>query len=90
MLFICLLVALSAAAQNITGTIQGTVTDPQGAAVPNATVAIRNVGTDDTRTVTTSSQGFYTATELQVGTYDVTIKLSSKLQPTLTLQVIAE
>jgi hypothetical protein len=77
LLFICLLVALSAAAQNITGTIQGTVTDPQGAAVPNATVAIRNVGTDDTRTVTTSSQGFYTATELQVGTYDVTIKQPS-------------
>jgi hypothetical protein len=77
LLFVCLLVALSAAAQNITGTIQGTVTDPQGAAVPNATVAIRNVATDETRTVTTSSQGFYTATELQVGTYDVTIKQPS-------------
>jgi len=73
-LFICLLVALSAGAQTITGTIQGTVTDPQGAAVPNAQVVIRNVATDDTRSVTANSQGFYTAPDLAVGTYDVTIK----------------
>jgi hypothetical protein len=77
LLIICLLVAMSAAAQNITGTIQGTVTDSQGAAVPNATVTITNAGTGDTRTLTTSSQGFYTAPELQVGTYDVTVKQSS-------------
>ena len=74
LLFVCLLVALSAAAQNITGTIQGTVTDPQGAAVPNATVTITNAGTGDTRTVMTNSQGSYSAPELQVGTYDVTVK----------------
>src|SRR5258708_2421125 len=73
-LLICLLVALSAAAQNITGTLQGTVTDPQGAAVPNAQVSIKNVATGEARTVTASSQGFYTAPELPVGTYDVTIK----------------
>src|SRR5260370_1533586 len=73
-LLVCLLVALSAAAQNITGTIQGTVTDPQGAAVPNAQVSIKNVDTGEARTGTTSSQGFYTAPELPVGTYDVTIK----------------
>ena len=74
LLFICLCVAVSAMAQNVTGTIEGTVTDPQGAAVPNASVTIRNVATDESRTVTTSSQGFFTATELQVGTYDVTVK----------------
>jgi hypothetical protein len=73
-LFICLLVALSAGAQTITGTIQGTVTDPQGAAVPNAQVTIRNVATGDTRNATANSQGFYNALDLLVGTYDVTIK----------------
>jgi outer membrane receptor protein involved in Fe transport len=73
LLFVCLLVALSAAAQNTTGTIQGTVTDPQGAAVPNATVTITNVGTAESRTATTSNQGFYTVPELAVGTYDVTV-----------------
>jgi len=74
LLFICLLVALSAAAQNITGIIQGTVTDAQGAAVPNAQVTIKNIATGETRTVTASGQGIYTAPELSVGTYDVTIK----------------
>jgi Carboxypeptidase regulatory-like domain/TonB-dependent Receptor Plug Domain len=74
LLFICLCVALSAVAQNVTGTIQGTVTDPQGAAVPSASVTIRNVATGESRTVMTSSQGFYAATELGVGTYDVTVK----------------
>src|SRR5258708_1058661 len=72
-LLICLLVALSAAAQNITGTLQGTVTDPQGAAVPNAQVSIKNVATGEARTVTASSQGFYTAPEFPVGTSDLTI-----------------
>jgi len=74
LLVICLFVALSAAAQNFTGTIQGTVTDPQGAAVPNATATITNSATAESRTATTNSQGIYTVTELQVGTYNVTIK----------------
>ena len=74
LLFICLLVALSATAQNITGTIQGTVTDSQGAAVPNAAVTITNVGTAESRTANTNNQGFFTVPELPVGTYDVTVK----------------
>jgi hypothetical protein len=61
-------------AQTVTGTIQGVVTDPQGAAVPNAQVTIKNVGTADTRTVMSSSQGFYVATDLPVGVYDLTVK----------------
>lgn len=74
LLFIWSLVALFAVAQNITGTIQGTVTDPQGAALSDVTVEIRNQGTGETRTVTSSNQGFFAVTELQVGTYDVTVK----------------
>jgi hypothetical protein len=74
LLFICLCIALPATAQKITGTIQGVVTDPQGATVSNAQVTITNTGTGDTRIVTASDQGFYTAPQLQVGTYDVTVK----------------
>src|SRR5947209_15379119 len=74
LLVICLLLGLSAAAQNITGTLQGTITDSQGAAVPNAQVTIKNVATGETRAVTASNQGVYTAPELPVGTYDVTVK----------------
>ncbi len=74
---VCLCVAIPVAAQNITGTIQGTVNDSQGAAVPNAQVTLTNVATGDSRTATTSTQGYYSVPELQVGTYDVTIKATN-------------
>ncbi|MFZ0320077.1 MAG: carboxypeptidase regulatory-like domain-containing protein [Candidatus Sulfotelmatobacter sp.] len=69
--------ALSAGAQTITGTMQGVVTDPQGAALPNAQVSIRNVATADTRTVMTDGRGLYTAPDLPVGIYDVTVKVAN-------------
>jgi len=72
-----LCVALPVAAQNITGTIQGTVSDSQGAAVPSAQVTITNDATGGSRTATTSAQGFYSMPELQVGTYDVTVKATN-------------
>jgi hypothetical protein len=71
-----LCVAIPAVAQKTTGTIQGVVTDPQGAVVANAQVTITNVATANTRNVTTSSQGFYSAPDLEVGTYNVTVKQS--------------
>ena len=77
LLLICLCVALPMGAQTITGTIQGVVTDPQGASVPGAQVSIKNVATAETRTVTSSSQGFYAAPDLAVGTYDVTVKAAN-------------
>jgi hypothetical protein len=61
----------SAAAQDIFGRITGTVTDPSGAAIPNAVVSVTNQATKVTRTVKADSQGFYVATELPAGTYDV-------------------
>src|SRR3712207_5261080 len=47
----CALCLCAAAfAQTVTGTLQGTVKDPNGAVVPGATVAIRNVETGQERT----------------------------------------
>jgi Carboxypeptidase regulatory-like domain len=57
-----------------TGDIAGTVTDPTGAVVPNATVTIRNLGTNAARSVTTSSSGGYVVTGLQPATYELTIR----------------
>jgi hypothetical protein len=58
------------------GDIAGTVTDPTGAVVPNATVTIRNLGTNAARSVTTSSSGGYVVTGLQPATYELTIRTS--------------
>ena len=65
---------VSAQSQAINGQIEGTVLDPNGAAVPNATVIVRNVGTGSERTVTTDSEGFYRVPLLPLGSYRVTVE----------------
>ncbi len=66
---------VSAVAQDITGTIVGTVTDASGAGVPGAKVTVSNVGQNrDTSVVTTDSAGNYTAALLPVGAYIVTVE----------------
>ena len=60
-------------AQVATGDILGTVSDPTGAVVPGATVRIENLGTRETRSVTTRGSGEYTISALQPGTYMVTV-----------------
>jgi hypothetical protein len=64
----------TANAQTIFGRISGTVKDTSGGSVPNATVTVINEGTNLTRTATTDESGFYTVTNLPVGTYRVTIE----------------
>src|SRR6266446_1620781 len=64
----------SSFAQTFRGTILGSVTDSSGAAVPGATVTIKNVDTGLVRTVTTSDDGSYAAPELPIGTYSVSVE----------------
>ncbi|MEO8726159.1 MAG: carboxypeptidase regulatory-like domain-containing protein [Acidobacteriaceae bacterium] len=58
-------------AQQETGTVSGTVTDPQGAVVPNAQITLTNVGTNQTRTTTTNANGLYSFSSLQPTSYEV-------------------
>jgi Carboxypeptidase regulatory-like domain len=71
-----LALASGAAAQTVTGTLQGTVTDAGGGVLPGVVVTIKNVDTASTRDVTTNNAGFYTAPFLAIGTYTVTAKLT--------------
>jgi outer membrane receptor for ferrienterochelin and colicin len=59
--------------QSTTGTIQGTVLDEQGGAVPGATVEIKNLATNATRTLTSDEDGRFVALTLQPGAYSVTV-----------------
>jgi Carboxypeptidase regulatory-like domain len=63
-----------ASAQTFRGTILGTVTDSSGAAVAGATTIIKNLDTGLTRTVNTSDDGSYSAPELPIGNYSVTVQ----------------
>ncbi|HEY8227443.1 MAG TPA: carboxypeptidase-like regulatory domain-containing protein [Pyrinomonadaceae bacterium] len=58
------------------GTIRGTLTDPNGAAIPNAAVKITDQATGITRDLTTSSEGNYEAAALKPGTYKVSVTAS--------------
>lgn len=61
--------ALSAQVTNATGTIQGTVTDPSGAVIPNAQVTITEPATGSKKVVQTTGSGAYSAGSLTPGTY---------------------
>ena len=66
--------AASSRAQQITGSIRGTVKDEQGGVVASATVRALNVETGLSRSVTTDAQGAYLIEHLPVGRYKVDVE----------------
>ncbi len=66
-----LLVPISA--QQTLGSINGTVLDPSGAAVPDATIMATNSAINFSRTTTSQSSGFFQMFNLPVGSYTVTV-----------------
>src|SRR3989441_5855476 len=73
--FLLILFFALAFAQLDTGTISGTAADQTGAAVPGASVAIKNVDTGIVRRLVTNEAGRYEAVALPAGTYEVTASL---------------
>lgn len=72
---VALFVASICLSQNITAYLTGTVTDPSGAVVSGASVTLHNVDLNtDVITLKTDSSGAYTATELPLGTYTVSVE----------------
>jgi hypothetical protein len=80
---VCLLTSLALVAllpqpaaaqvQSNAGDLVGAVTDPQGARIPGASVTVRNLATNLTRTATTDAAGEYRFLVLPPGTYEVTV-----------------
>jgi hypothetical protein len=73
-LVLLLLFTSAAFAQLTTADILGTVTDATGAVVPNATVTLTNLGTNDKRVGQSNGSGDYSFTLLPVGHYSITVK----------------
>ncbi|MGI8835427.1 MAG: carboxypeptidase regulatory-like domain-containing protein [Pyrinomonadaceae bacterium] len=86
-LFLLVLVTGSAFGQADTGQIIGRVTDPNGAAVPGATVTVKSIATGAERTATAGDDGVYTITNLQPGLYDVTTQGGSFAATTQRVEV---
>src|SRR5579884_3766331 len=76
-------------AQQVLGTISGTVTDSSGAVIGGATVNVRNNGTGLTREQTTTSNGFYAFQNLPIGSYTATVTkegFDAQVYPTIQIQ----
>jgi hypothetical protein len=69
--FACL--SIPAVAQT-SGSISGIVTDQKGAVIPKATVTVRNVATNETRTARTDDDGRYRIVNLPAALYELTIE----------------
>jgi hypothetical protein len=97
--FVCA-VGVAAAQETTTGSIEGRVVDPQGLAVPGATVTVTSGR--GTRTLTTDSNGHFYAPFLPPGTYsvraeipgfrpverqEVNVRLGQRVELMLTMQV---
>ena len=72
-LVLIVLASATLAGQTFRGTILGIVSDPSGAMVSGASVAVRNMDTGLERTTQTSADGSYSVPELPIGSYMVTI-----------------
>jgi outer membrane receptor protein involved in Fe transport len=69
-------------AQILYGSMTGNVTDQSGGVVTGAKIEVVNTGTGVVKTATTDERGVYLFTDLQPGTYNVTIEAPS-FQPVL-------
>ncbi|MBZ5665616.1 MAG: TonB-dependent receptor [Acidobacteriia bacterium] len=85
-----MLASLEMSAQQITGSIRGTVVDPSGAVVQSATVSAQQTETGLTRTAITDRSGAYVIVELPIGHYQVRVEAKGYqkyLQEGITLDV---
>ncbi|MCA1613415.1 MAG: carboxypeptidase regulatory-like domain-containing protein, partial [Acidobacteria bacterium] len=60
-------------AQEPTGGVEGTVTDPSGAVVVKASVTVRNPATNFSRTTETNDEGFFRVSQLPPGDYEIRV-----------------
>jgi len=89
-MFLSLFPSTNAWAQQITGSIRGTVADPTGAAVQGATVSAKQAETGLTRTAVTDHSGAYDVLELPVGHYRLQVEakgFQTYIQQGITLDV---
>ena len=73
---VLVLAAFTVAAQETTGSLKGTVVDPNGAVVAGANVTLTNTGTGSSQTKQTSGDGNFEFAKLAPGDYTVTVEAS--------------
>jgi len=69
--FTLLLIPICSYAQDATGRIAGTITDPSGAVIPGVQVTVTNTATQLSRKASTNQDGYYQVLALPIGNYKV-------------------
>src|SRR5256886_1036245 len=75
MLTVILALSLPSLAQIQNGQFTGVVMDPSGAVIPGATLTIKNLETGLTLTTISNDSGLYTAQEVPIGSYKITVEV---------------
>ena len=103
-ILVTLIPAAPSLAQSTAATVSGAVTDEQKAALPGATITVRNLGSGQVRTATTDARGNFQVSGLPPGSYelaaelggfgrlvrsDVVLNVAQELTLALTLRVAA-
>jgi len=76
--------------QAFTGTITGTITDPNAAAIVGAAVRIKNEATGDLRHAVSGADGLYIFSQIPPGTYEISAEMAGfrkSVQPNVVLRV---
>ena len=74
LMLVMLVSVVTVFSQTPTGAIRGRVLDPNGAAVANGTVTIKEAATNREITTQTNNEGFYEARNLPIGSYTVKVE----------------
>src|SRR5215831_16160224 len=69
-----IIAGISAPAQTATGEVNGTVTDPNGSAVPGATVTLIDQATKVSADATSNQSGYFTFVNLKPATYTLMVE----------------
>src|SRR4051812_40199663 len=72
-ILITALVAVQLLGQGLTGSINGTVTDQSGSAVPEAEITLTNIATSQTRQTKSDANGNFVLTQLLPGTFRIVV-----------------
>jgi outer membrane receptor protein involved in Fe transport len=87
---LCTFTAVSAHGQSlVSGDVTGTVSDPTGAVVPNASITLKSVATGETRTASSNASGSYRFSLLRPGNYALSASATgfSKSESTVTVNL---
>ena len=71
------LMLVAPASGQFNASLNGTVEDSSGAAIPGAKVSLENTATHGTRSTISSPQGFYSFSELGPGEYSLTVEATN-------------